>query len=81
MFDSSSFSCSIVGFIIFHVIDDLPGVSIRVIVMFVLLSLLLGAVLSASSGTDQLVVEVVVVVFIEISIRHGESRVFAPSEG
>lgn len=63
---------SVVGFVISHVIDDLPGMA-AAIGLLVLFGLLLGAILATSSGMDQLIVEVVVVVLVKVSVRHDEA--------
>jgi len=72
MFDCSSHRRSVVGFVVPHIVYDLTSVASILSLLFILFCLLLGAVLPASSGVYQLVVEVVVVVFVEVCVRHGE---------
>ncbi|MPC43908.1 hypothetical protein E2C01_037562 [Portunus trituberculatus] len=62
-------SYPVVGDVILHVIDNLPGVPVSFLVL-VLLRLYLCPVLATTPGMHQLLVEVVVVVLIEVSVRH-----------
>lgn len=62
---------SVVGDVVLYVVDDLPGVSVRLVVVLVLLRLNLRPVLAAAPRVHQLVVEVVVVVLVEVGVRHG----------
>lgn len=64
---------SVVGDVVLDIVDDLPGVSVSVVVVLVLLRLDLRPVLAAAPRVHQLVVEVVVVVLVEIGVRHGGS--------
>lgn len=73
MFYCSCLRRSVIGFIVSHVVYNLPSVAAAsVTLLLVLLSLLLGAVLAASSRMDQFLVEVVVVVFVEIGVGHDD---------
>ena len=63
------FSYPVVGDVILHVIDNLPGMSVSFLVL-VLLCLNLRPVLATTPRMHQLLVEVVVVVLIEVSVRH-----------
>jgi len=73
MFDCSRLRHSVVGFIISHIVNYFTCVSrSSFFVLLILLGLLLGAVLAAASGVHQLVIEVVVVVLVEVGIRHDD---------
>lgn len=62
-------SYPVVGDVILHVIDNFSGVTLHLMVL-VLLCLNLRPVLATAPGMHQLLVEVVVVVLIEVSVRH-----------
>lgn len=65
-------ACCVVGDVVLDVVDDLPSVSVCLIVILVLFRFDLRPVLAAAPRVHQLIVEVVVVVLIEVGVRHGE---------
>ena len=69
MLQRSRSLCSVIRFIIFHIANDFPSVSFFVDV-FVLLGLLFRSVLAWTTRMCHFLIEIVVVVFIEISVRH-----------